>query len=93
MREGIKKVNQSLGESPKIGPFTGRQFVIFGGIFSVVFGLLYLIIGVDIFWGLSSAFWASFSIALLSGDQPHIYWSRIYPVVPRWTRGYLISCT
>ncbi|MBD2504063.1 helicase HerA domain-containing protein [Anabaena azotica] len=88
MREEIRKVNQSLGESPKFGPFTGRQFVIFAGVFCLVFGLLCLIIGLDIFWGLGFAFWASFSVALLSGDQPHVYWSKIYPIVPRWTRGY-----
>jgi len=88
MREEIRKVNQSLGESPKFGPFTGRQFVIFAGIFCIVFGLLCLIIGLDIFWGLGFAFWSSFSVALLSGDQPYIYWSKVYPIVPRWTRGY-----
>lgn len=88
MRSEIKKINQSLGESPKFGPFTGRQFVIFAGIFCLVFGLLYLIIGINVFWALGCAFWASFSVALLSGDKPHIYWSKIYPITPRWTRGY-----
>ncbi|MBD2358593.1 DUF87 domain-containing protein [Tolypothrix sp. FACHB-123] len=88
MKQEIIKVNQSLGESPKFGPFTGRQFVIFAGVFSVVFGLLSLLLGLDIFWGLGLAFWASFSIALLSGDKPYLYWSKIYPIIPRWTRGY-----
>lgn len=88
MKQEIIKVNQSLGESPKFGPFTGRQFVIFAGVFCVVFGLLSLLLGLDIFWGLGLAFWASFSIALLSGDKPYLYWSKIYPIIPRWTRGY-----
>ncbi|MBD2302259.1 helicase HerA domain-containing protein [Nostoc sp. FACHB-190] len=88
MKEEIKKVNQSLGESPKFGPFTGRQFVIFAGGFSLIFGLLYLILGLDIFWSLGFAFWASLSVAFLSGDKPYLYWSKIYPIVPKWTRGY-----
>ncbi|WP_263420165.1 helicase HerA domain-containing protein [Tolypothrix sp. PCC 7601] len=88
MKQEMIKVNQSLGESPKFGPFTGRQFVIFAGVFCVVFGLLSLLLGLDIFWGLGLAFWASFSIALLSGDKPYLYWSKIYPIIPRWTRGY-----
>jgi hypothetical protein len=87
-QEEIIKVNQSLGESPKFGPFTGRQFVIFGGVFSVFFALLYFLIGFDVWAGLSFSFWASFSVALLSGDKPHIYWSKVYPPLPRWTRGY-----
>ncbi|MBD2503908.1 helicase HerA domain-containing protein [Anabaena azotica] len=84
-----KKINQSLGESPKFGPFTGRQFVIFAGVFSVIFGILYLILGINVFWSLGFTFWASMSVALLSGDKPHIYWSKLYPIVPKWTRGYL----
>ncbi|BAY80481.1 hypothetical protein NIES25_69690 (plasmid) [Nostoc linckia NIES-25] len=88
MKEEIRKVNQSLGESPKFGPFTGRQFVIFAGVFCVVFGLFSLLLGLDIFWGLGFAFWASLSVALLSGDKPYLYWSKIYPIIPRWTRGY-----
>ncbi|ACC85367.1 helicase HerA domain-containing protein [Nostoc punctiforme] len=88
MKQEIIKVNQSLGESPKFGPFTGRQFVIFAGVFCVVFGLLCLILGLDIFWGLGLAFWASLSVAFLSGDKPYLYWSKVYPILPRWTRGY-----
>ncbi|MBD2531914.1 DUF87 domain-containing protein [Nostoc flagelliforme FACHB-838] len=87
-KQEIKQVNQSLGESPRFGPFSGTQFAVSAAVFCVVFGLLGLIIGVNIFWSIAFACWASITVAVLSGEKPHLFWSKVYPIVPAWTRGY-----
>lgn len=88
MKSEIKQVNQSLGESPRFGPFSGKQFVICAAVFCFIFGFLNLIFGVDTFWCIAIALWASLTISVLSGEKPHLFWSKIYPIVPSWTRGY-----
>jgi len=87
MTEEFKRVSQSLGESPQFGIFSGKQFVVLSSVFVAVFGLLTVICGVPIFWGLSVATWASVTCGLLSGDKPHKFWSKLYPTVPHWVRG------
>ena len=84
----VKQVSQTLGESPRFGPFSGKQFVVLTGVFSTVFGFLFLLFGINIVFSIFSALWASLSIAFLSGDNPHIFWSKLYPGVPYWVRGY-----
>lgn len=87
-KDEFKEVNHSLGLSPRFGPFSGTQFVIFGGIFSAVFALLNFIIGASLFWSFAPAVWISLTCALLSGDKPYLFWGKIWPTVPNWIRGY-----
>ncbi len=84
----LKLVNQSLGQSPRFGPFSGQQFAAVSASFSVIFGVLRLVIGIDIFISLGMAVWVAMTIAFLSGDNPHKFWSKLYPGVPYWIRGY-----
>ena len=87
-KQEIKQISQTLGESPRFGPFSGKQFVALTGAFSAVFGVSFLLFGIDIFWSVSASLWAGLSIAFLSGDHPHVFWSKLYPGVPYWVRGY-----
>ena len=87
-KQEVKQVSQTLGESPRFGPFSGKQFVALTGAFSAVFGVSFLLFGIDIFWSVSASLWAGLSIAFLSGDHPHVFWSKLYPGVPYWVRGY-----
>jgi hypothetical protein len=83
-----KQINQSLGQSPRFGPFSGQQFVMLAAGFSVVFGVFQLLLGLNIFVSLALSSWTGLTVAFLSGDRPHKFWSRVYPRVPCWTRGY-----
>ena len=84
-----KEINQSLGQSPRFGPFSGKQFVILGTIFCAVFGVLFLIFGVDAPSSLLPAAWLSITCAVLSGDTPHRYWGKWWGMLtrPTWVRG------
>ncbi len=87
MTEEFKQVSQSLGESPQFGIFSGKQFVVVSAIFVTIFGILTPIFGVSIFYSLSIATWASVTCGLLSGNNPHKFWSKFYPPIPYWVRG------
>jgi hypothetical protein len=84
----IKQVNQSLGKSAPIGIFTGFQFAIslisFGGGFFLAFFL-----GAGMIWSILIGIWFSVTTITLSGRRPYLFWSRIFPGVPLWTRGYV----
>ncbi|WP_341531436.1 AAA family ATPase (plasmid) [Nostoc sp. UHCC 0302] len=83
----IKQVNQSIGDVARLGIFSATQFAVFGVVFCLVF-VLVITLGASILWSLVSAFWASTTVLILSGDRPYLFWSKIYPTAPYWVRGY-----
>ncbi|MBG1269781.1 hypothetical protein [Nostoc sp. WHI] len=84
----IKRVNQSLGQNASIGIFTGFQFAIALFMFGVGFVVANLC-GAGIVWGLLAGVWLSATIMILSGKRPYLFWSRVFPSVPTFTRGYV----
>lgn len=86
-KQEFKQINQSLGESAQIGLFTGGQFVIFGVIFGSTF-FLSITLGISLLWSILLGLWASITVLILSGNKPYLFWSKVYPSVPSWTRGY-----
>ncbi|MCC5638762.1 hypothetical protein LC593_23605 [Nostoc sp. CHAB 5844] len=88
MKKEIKHVNQSLGKNAPIGIFTGFQFAIsillFGGGFFLTF-----LLGAGMIWSILIGIWVSATGIALSGKRPYLFWSRIFPNVPVWTRGYV----
>lgn len=91
--DDVREVNQSLGQSPRFGPFSGKQFTICGVIFCLVFGLLFFIFGMDTASSLIPATWLSFTAAVLSGDKPHRYWGKWWGMLfrPTWVKGVSVQ--
>lgn len=83
----IKQVNQSLGKSASIGIFTGFQFAIVIPLFGTGFFASFAI-GLNLAWSILIGCWFSGTALALSGKKPHLFWSKIYPIVPVWSRGY-----
>ncbi|TVP62431.1 MAG: DUF87 domain-containing protein [Nodularia sp. (in: Bacteria)] len=83
----IKQVNQSLGKSATIGAFSGTQFAIAVSTFGFIF-FIAVAVGLHIVWCMLLGIWASGTALVLSGKSPHLFWSKVYPIVPVWTRGY-----
>jgi len=86
--ESIKQVNQSLGKSASIGIFTGFQFAVSLVSFGVGFFLAFLC-GLGMIWSILIGLWLSATTLTLSGKRPYLFWSRVFPGVPMWTRGYV----
>lgn len=84
----IKRVNQSLGQNATIGIFTGFQFAIALFMFGVGF-IIAIMFGAGIVWGLLAGVWLSATVIVLSGKRPYLFWSRVFPSVPVFTRGYV----
>lgn len=83
----IRTVNQSLGDTPSVGPISGNQLVPW----ALLLVFAWLVKG---FLGLGDlefavlAVWLIFSWTVLSGTKPWKYLSK-YISVPYWTCGYL----
>lgn len=84
----IKPVNQSLGKNAQIGIFTGFQFAISMLSFGLGFFLAFPL-GVGMIWSILVGIWFAVTAIILSGKRPYLFWSRIFPNVPFWTRGYI----
>lgn len=84
----IKRVNQSLGQNASIGIFTGFQFAIALLMFGVGF-VVFTLFGVGIVWSLLAGVWLSATVIVLSGKRPYLFWSKVFPSVPTFTRGYV----
>jgi hypothetical protein len=84
----IKPVNQSLGKNAAIGVLTGFQFAIAIASFGCGFFLAFLL-GIGMIWSILIGLWFSATTISLSGKRPYLFWSRIFPGVPMWTRGYI----
>jgi hypothetical protein len=87
MEKSFRKVNQSLGNKPNIGPFPADQFipwaVIAGGayyLFKVLLGLSWLWTGLLAAWGMAT-WW------VLTGSKPWRFLSKFIGT-PYWVRGY-----
>jgi|GEM_PF-3491709 len=87
-KQEIKQVNQSLGKSASIGIFTGFQFAVSLVSFGVGFFIVFLC-GLGIIWSILIGLWFSATTLVLSGKKPYLFWSRVFPGVPIWTRGYV----
>lgn len=83
----IKQINQSLGKSAPIGIFTGFQFAVVIPLFGLGFFLAFAL-GLNLAWSILIGCWLSATALALSGKKPHLFWSKIYPIVPVWSRGY-----
>lgn len=83
----IKQVNQSLGKSAPIGIFTGFQFAVVIPLFGLGFFSSFAL-GLNLAWSILIGCWLSATALALSGKKPHLFWSKIYPIVPVWSRGY-----
>lgn len=83
----IKQVNQSLGKSAPIGIFTGFQFAVAIPLFGIGLFLAFAL-GLNIAWSILIGCWFSATALALSGKRPYLFWSKIYPIVPVWSRGY-----
>ena len=84
----IKRVNQSLGQNASIGILTGFQFAVALFMFGVGF-IIAIIFGAGIIWSLLAGVWLSATVIVLSGKRPYLFWSRVFPSVPVFTRGYI----
>lgn len=84
----IKRVNQSLGQNATIGIFTGFQFAVALFMFGVGFAIA-IMFGAGIVWGILSGLWLSATVIVLSGKRPYLFWSKVFPSVPTFTRGYV----
>lgn len=91
-KESIKQVNQSLGKSASIGIFTGFQFAVSLVSFGLGFFSAFLL-GLGIIWSILIGLWLSATTLTLSGKRPYLFWSRVFPGVPEWTRGYVRYCS
>ncbi|MCC5640013.1 hypothetical protein LC593_30130 [Nostoc sp. CHAB 5844] len=88
MNKTIKPINQSLGKSASIGIFTGFQYAVALLSFGTGFFIIY-IFGVGLVWSILGGVWLAATILALSGKKPYLFWSRIFPRAPIWTRGYV----
>ncbi|MCC5618296.1 hypothetical protein LC605_25070 [Nostoc sp. CHAB 5836] len=84
----LKQVNQSLGQNASIGILTGFQFAISLLSFGIGFFLASLLT-FGIIWSILIGVWASATVLILSGKRPYLFWSRVFPKVPTWSRGYI----
>jgi hypothetical protein len=84
----FKEVNQSLGKHVQVGIFSLAQFLGAALAAGVAFILLNGILSVDVFWSLLVSAWLFGTCAVLSGDKPYLFWSKLWPTVPNWVRGY-----
>ena len=84
----IKQVNQSLGQNATIGILTGFQFAISLVSFGVGFFIAFLF-GIGMIWSILIGVWVSATALILSGKRPYLFWSRVFPGVPTWSRGYV----
>lgn len=84
----MKRVNQSLGQNASIGIFSGFQFAIALFMFGVGF-VIGIMFGAGIVWGILSGLWLSATVIVLSGKRPYLFWSKVFPSVPTFTRGYV----
>jgi hypothetical protein len=87
-KQSIKPVNQSLGKSASIGIFTGFQFAVSLVSFGVGFFIAF-VFGLGMIWSILIGLWFSATTIILSGNKPYLFWSKIFPGVPTWTRGYV----
>ncbi|MBD2342020.1 hypothetical protein H6G64_34375 [Calothrix sp. FACHB-156] len=87
-KQEVKQVNQSLGKSAAIGIFTGFQFAIALVSFGIGFFLAF-VLSVGMLWSILGGIWFSATAIILSGKRPYLFWSRIFPGIPVWTRGYV----
>lgn len=88
MNKQIKPINQSLGKSASIGIFTGFQYAVALLSFGAGFLITY-IFGVGLVWSILGGVWLAATILALSGKKPYLFWSRVFPTMPTWTRGYV----
>ena len=84
----FKEVNQTLGQHIRVGPFSLPQFIAAGLSAGVAFVLLNGIFDVDIVFTIFFCLWLGATLAVLSGDKPYLFWSKLWPFLPYWTRGY-----
>jgi O-antigen/teichoic acid export membrane protein len=84
----LKRVNQSLGQNASIGIFTGFQFAVALFMFGMGF-IVCTLFGAGIVWSLLAGVWLSSTVIVLSGKRPYLFWSRVFPGVPVFTRGYI----
>ena len=84
----IKQVNQSLGKNATIGIFTGFQFAISLVSFGVGFFIAFAF-GLGMIWSILIGVWVSTTALVLSGQKPYLFWSKVFPSVPTWSRGYV----
>ncbi len=84
----FKEVNQSLGQHVRFGPFSASQYIGAGLPAGIVFLILNGIFGVDIGFTTFISLWLAATCAVLSGDKPYLFWSKLWPSVPYWVRGY-----
>ncbi len=82
----FRAVNQSLGDSPSVGPVSGNQIVPW----AVLAGLGWFIselLGFGLLEKACAIAWLIFSWSLLTGAKPWEYLSKYVPL-PYWTCGY-----
>ncbi len=92
MKQQIKQVNQSLGQNATIGILTGFQFAISLVSFGISFFIAFLL-GIGMIWSILIGVWVSATALVLSGKRPYLFWSRVFPCVPTFTRGYVKYCS
>lgn len=88
MNKPIKPINQSLGKSASIGIFTGFQYAAALLSFGVGFFSAF-IFGIGLVWSILCGCWVAATVLTLSGKKPYLFWSRIFPRPPQWSRGYV----
>lgn len=86
----FKEVNQSLGQSIRVGSFSASQYIAAGLPAGVIFFILNGIFGINILFTIFITLWIGATCAVLSGDKPYQFWSKLWPVVPYWVRGYVM---
>jgi hypothetical protein len=87
-KKDLIHINQSIGKTAPIGIFTGFQFA--ASLISLGMGFsLAFLLGAGMIWSILIGTWLAITILFLSGKNPHLFWSRIYPITPLWVRGYV----
>lgn len=87
-KKDLIHVNQSIGKAASIGIFTGFQFA--ASLISLGIGFfIAFLFGAGIIWSILAGIWLAITILFLSGKNPHLFWSRIFPITPLWVRSYV----
>jgi hypothetical protein len=87
-KKDLIHINQSIGKAAPIGIFTGFQFA--ASLICLGAGFLgAFLLGAGMIWSILVGIWLAVTILFLSGQNPHLFWSRIFPITPLWVRSYV----